>query len=89
MDVRYGHQSDDQYVAGSLDVYKRQADALLPIACRAKKILVAESALGQVKRMITDGIYGCTTPIETLYKPGEGIYTEEIEAKVLAMAKGE
>lgn len=65
------------------------ADALFPIACRAKKILVAESALGQVKRMITDGIYGCTTPIETLYKPGEGIYTEEIEAKVLAMAKGE
>ena len=65
------------------------AESLRPIADRAKKILVAESALGQLRRIVADGIYGCATPIETLYKPGEGIYTEEIVAKVSAMAERE
>ena len=47
-------------------------------ADRAQKILVVESAEGQLKRMVTDAIYGCTTPITNLFRPGESITVEEI-----------
>lgn len=55
---------------------------LRKIADRAKTLLVVESAYGQFKKLVVDGIYGCSTPIETLYKPGEGITSEEIVQRV-------
>ncbi len=60
-------------------------EAFRPIADRAKKILVAESALGQMRRIMTDTIYGCSTPMVNFFKPGEGISTEEIIVKVEEM----
>lgn len=55
---------------------------LRKIADRAKTLLVVESAYGQFKKLVVDAIYGSATPLETLYKPGEGITLEEIVEKV-------
>jgi 2-oxoglutarate ferredoxin oxidoreductase subunit alpha len=52
------------------------------VADRVKTILVVESAYGQLKKLVTDGIYGSTTTIETYFKPGEGITSEEIVERV-------
>lgn len=54
-------------------------EQLRKCADKASKLLVVESAEGQLKKLVTDAIYGCTTPIETLYRPGESITVEEIE----------
>lgn len=59
--------------------------ALRQVADRAKTLLVVESAVGQFKKLVVDGIYGCTTPLETLYKPGEGVASDEIVTKVEAL----
>lgn len=48
----------------------------------AKKILVAESAYGQLDRLVKAEIYGETIPMESLYKPGVGIVNEDIIEKV-------
>ncbi|ATW26451.1 transketolase C-terminal domain-containing protein [Candidatus Formimonas warabiya] len=58
------------------------AKELRQIADQARHILVVESAYGQLKKLIVDAIYGCTTPLDTHYKPGEGITSEEIVQKV-------
>ena len=62
-------------------------EALRPLADRAKCILVAESALGQMRSLVTDAIYGCSTPMANFFKPGEGITTEELVEKVADLAK--
>jgi len=51
----------------------------------AKKLLVVESAQGQLLKIIKEEIYGQTTPIESLLKPGMGIMDNEIIAKVKSM----
>lgn len=48
----------------------------------AKKLLVAESAYGQLARLIRQEIYGETVPIETLFMPGVGIIDYDIISKV-------
>jgi 2-oxoglutarate ferredoxin oxidoreductase subunit alpha len=48
----------------------------------AKKILIAESALGQLERIVKNEIYGQTLPIETLFMPGVGIIDYDIMQKV-------
>lgn len=53
-------------------------DALRGFADKAKKVIVAESAVGQLRKLVTDAIYGCPTPMVNFYKPGEGIGTEEL-----------
>ena len=60
--------------------------ALRQVADRAKVILLAESAVGQLDKIVTNEIYGCTTPIERFFKPGESITTEELVEKVIALA---
>ncbi|MGR6837239.1 ferredoxin oxidoreductase [Syntrophomonas erecta] len=47
-----------------------------------KKLLVAESAYGQLYRLMKQEIYGETVPIETLFKPGVGIIDYDIINKV-------
>ena len=54
------------------------AKELKAVADRAKKLIVVESAQGQLKKLVVDAIYGCTTPIEGYFKPGQGITAEEI-----------
>lgn len=51
---------------------------LKEMAKKAKKLIVAESAQGQLNKLVKDAIYGITTPIEEYYKPGQGITAEEI-----------
>jgi len=58
------------------------AEQLSKCAERAKKMLIVESAEGQLKKLVTDAIYGCTTPIETLFRPGESITVDEIISAV-------
>ncbi|HBT19767.1 MAG TPA: ferredoxin oxidoreductase [Peptococcaceae bacterium] len=58
------------------------AEQLRKCADRAEKMLVVESAEGQLKKLVTDAIYGSTTPIETLFRPGESITVEEIISAV-------
>mgnify|MGYP001274358723 CR=1 FL=1 len=53
-------------------------EQLRAIAGKTKKLFVAESAQGQLLKMVQFGIYGSSTPIETLLRPGLGITTEEI-----------
>lgn len=60
-------------------------DALRGFADKAKVILVAESALGQLKRLVTEAIYGCSTPIVDFFRPGQGITDEELVEKVLSI----
>lgn len=51
---------------------------LRAIADKARKLLVAESAQGQLLKLVQTGIYGSTVTIETLLRPGVGITSEEI-----------
>lgn len=52
----------------------------------AKTVLIVESALGQLARLVKDNTYGSTTPLEFLLKPGVGVTSEEVIAKVKSMA---
>jgi len=47
-----------------------------------KRIFLAESAEGQFYRLVTQSIYGQTVPIDTLFKPGVGITSEEMVEKL-------
>jgi 2-oxoglutarate ferredoxin oxidoreductase subunit alpha len=55
---------------------------LRQVAGRAKKLMVVESAEGQLAKLVTDAIYGKTTPIEPFFKPGVGITPEEITDRI-------
>ncbi|WP_366923417.1 ferredoxin oxidoreductase [Metallumcola ferriviriculae] len=57
-------------------------DQLRKRAEKAKVVLVVESSYGQLKKLITDAIYGLSTPIKTFLKPGEGITAEEVVEEV-------
>ena len=50
-------------------------------------VLIVESALGQLRKLVTDAIYGMTVPLENYFKPGKGVSAEEIVAKVKSMAR--
>ncbi|MGE5405851.1 MAG: ferredoxin oxidoreductase [Candidatus Saccharibacteria bacterium] len=50
-----------------------------------KKLLIVESAWGQLYRLIGPEIYGETVPIETLYKPGVGVIDIDIIDKVKSL----
>jgi len=55
---------------------------LREVANKAKTLLIAESAIGQLARLVKDSIYGCSAEIVSLFKPGVGITAEEVSAKV-------
>lgn len=48
------------------------------IGKKTKKIIIAESAQGQLAKIIKEAAYGLTTPLEYYFKPGQGIAAEEI-----------
>lgn len=54
------------------------SDELRRLAQKAKRLVVVESAQGQLLRIVKDVIYGETIPIETYLKPGQGITGEEL-----------
>jgi len=55
---------------------------LRELAGKAKQLLVVESANGQLDRLIKEAIYGSTAEMLPLFKPGVGITTEEVVARV-------
>lgn len=55
---------------------------------KAKMLLVAESAYGQLLKIVQQNLYGCTVPIKTMLKPGVGITPEEIEDECSAILAG-
>lgn len=54
------------------------AETLRPLAARARRLLVVESAYGQLQRMLQAGLYGLETPVSGYLRPGMGITPEEI-----------
>lgn len=58
---------------------------LREVAAKTGKLLVVESALGQLDKLVKQAIYGIETPIEGLFKPGVGITAEEVEEKVKSL----
>lgn len=49
---------------------------------KVNKILVVESAYGQLARLFKDVAYGGTAELSSLFRPGIGITAEEVEDKV-------
>lgn len=54
------------------------AKEFMEIGEKAKKIIIAESAQGQLAKIVKDASYGLGTPLEYYFKPGQGITAEEI-----------
>ncbi|MBO8170161.1 MAG: ferredoxin oxidoreductase [Thermoanaerobacteraceae bacterium] len=48
----------------------------------AKVVLVVESAYGQLCKIIANSLYGLTTPIKKVLKPGVGVTAEEVVEEV-------
>ncbi|MGB9887490.1 MAG: ferredoxin oxidoreductase [Moorellales bacterium] len=54
--------------------------------CRA--VLVAESAQGQLERLVRAHLYGSQVPIHSYLRPGMGITPEELESQVASLLDG-
>lgn len=57
------------------------------LAAAAKKVLIVESAYGQLARLFKEAAYGSRAEILELYKPGIGITAGEVEARVKEILK--
>jgi len=55
---------------------------LQDVANKAKKLLLVESANGQMARLLKESIYGCKAELIPLYRPGVGITPEEVAEKI-------
>lgn len=60
-------------------------DELKQIAGGAKTLLLVESANGQMAKLVKEAIFGSSVALENLFKPGVGVTSEEIVAKVKGM----
>lgn len=60
-------------------------EALKQVADKAKTLLFVESAQGQMAKLAKEAIFGSTVAVETLFKPGVGVTSEEIVRKVKGM----
>lgn len=54
------------------------AEQLRQVAQKTKKIIVAESAQGQLLKLVQEAIYGETVPLDGYLMPGQGITAEEL-----------
>lgn len=61
------------------------AKELREVADKAGRLLLVESANGQMAKLVKDNIYGSSAQLINLFKPGVGITTEEIVAKVKSL----
>lgn len=64
------------------------AEQLRAVADNTKTLLFVESAFGQLAKLSKDAIFGSTVNIESIFKPGVGITTEEIVDKVKQLSSG-
>ncbi|OEH84314.1 ferredoxin oxidoreductase [Desulfuribacillus stibiiarsenatis] len=56
-------------------------------AQRAKKILIVESAVGQLGKLVKEALFGLPIDADYLYRPGVGITSDEIVEKVNSIRK--
>ncbi len=61
------------------------ADQLRAIADKTKTLLLVESSYGQMSKLVKEAIFGSTVALEYLLKPGVGVTSEELVAKVKQM----
>ncbi len=61
-----------------ITIHPFAADELRAICKHAKKLIVIESAQGQFERIVKEAIYGESVPMESYFKPGQGVTGEEI-----------
>jgi 2-oxoglutarate ferredoxin oxidoreductase subunit alpha len=57
-------------------------EQLKTLAGKTKQLLVVESAVGQLEKLVKNELYGVTTPMTSYYRPGEGITVEEVVEEV-------
>jgi len=57
-------------------------DQLKEVAGKCKQMLVVESANGQLDRLVKEAIFGSTVEMLSLFKPGVGVTSEEVVARV-------
>lgn len=62
-------------------------EQLKTVAAKAKKLLIVESAYGQLAKLVKEAIYGSTVSLEYLFKPGVGVTSEEIVARCQELLK--
>ncbi len=63
-------------------------EALVKALKGAKRLLLVESAEGQFLKIVHHALYGkATLPIETLFKPGAGVTSEEISEIIRSLFK--
>ncbi len=62
-------------------------EQLRAAAQRAKKILIVESAYGQLGKIVKEALFGLPAEAEYLYRPGVGITSEEVVEKVQEIVK--
>lgn len=53
-------------------------EGLRPLASQARRLLVVESAYGQLEKLVKTAVYGLQMPINGYLRPGMGITPEEI-----------
>jgi 2-oxoglutarate ferredoxin oxidoreductase subunit alpha len=65
-------------------------EQLQQAVARAKMLLVAESAYGQLLKLVKENLYGgpCNLPIKTILRPGVGITPEEVTEACNALLDG-
>lgn len=56
-------------------------EAIKKVAARCKKVLVVESAINQLQRLVKENLFGITLELEALAKPAVGIIADEIVDK--------
>jgi 2-oxoglutarate/2-oxoacid ferredoxin oxidoreductase subunit alpha len=64
-------------------------EALRAVVARCSNILLVESALGQLARLVKEALFNMAVDkFETIYKPGVGITAEELVDAVMSAKKG-
>lgn len=53
-------------------------EALRQAVSQGQRILIVESAMGQLARLVKEALYGLTIPIESYFRPGEGISVDQV-----------
>lgn len=58
-------------------------DALKQAVAKAKRVMVVESAMGQLAGMLKEELYDLSVPVISYFRPGEGITVEEVVEQVI------
>ncbi len=57
-------------------------EAIKRVAEKSRRLFLVESSQAQFRKLVTDSLYGVSTPLTSYLKPGEGITVDEVVAEV-------